>query len=70
MVVLILTIVVWVVVRETDEVTPTGVMKDVVKVTTLSMNVTNHLNHGERESKREQVMMECKERSGIIVHCI
>ena len=40
---------VWVVVRETDEVTSTGVMKDIVEVTTLSVNITNDLTERERE---------------------
>ena len=41
-----------VIVRETDEITPTSVMKHIVKVTTLAMYVTNNL----RERGREREM--------------
>ena len=44
---------VWVIVRETDEVTSIRVMKDVVKVTALSVDVTYHLRV-RRERKRER----------------
>lgn len=40
---------VWVAVGETDKMTATSVMKDIVEITTLTMNVTNHLiNNRER----------------------
>ena len=41
--------VVWVAVRKTDKMTATGVMKDIVEITTLTMNVTNHLINKEIE---------------------
>ena len=45
--------VVWVIIRETDEVTPTSVMKHIVEVTTLAMDVTNNLRgREEREGGR------------------
>ena len=45
--------VVWVIVMDTDEVTPTSVMEDIVEVTTLAMDVTNNLRErGEREREK------------------
>ena len=47
--------VVWVIVWETDEVTPTSVMEDIVEVTTLAMDITNNLRErGERERERKE----------------
>ena len=46
--------VVWVIVGETDEVTPTSVMEDIVEVTTLAMDITNNLREREREKGRER----------------
>ena len=46
---------VWVIVWETDEVTPTSVMEDIVEVTTLAMDITNNLRErGERERERKE----------------
>jgi hypothetical protein len=41
--------VVWVIIRATDEITPTSVMKDIVEITTLAVDVTYHLMERERE---------------------
>ena len=62
---------VWVIVRETDEVTSIRVMKDVVKVTALSVDVTYHLRvrreRKEREKEREEREREREEREMTIL---
>ena len=45
------------VVRETDKVTSTSMMKDVVEVTTLSVNISNNLRERERERERDHNIM-------------
>ena len=53
---------VWVVVTETDHVTSICVVEDIVKITTLPMDVSYHLCMGREEREREREIERERER--------